>query len=188
MKIKFAHTMTYSGIAALFVATTMFQTIYLPDNQEMANASEPPKNEITLLTNSLMSEIVRISNDSIEQLNIKKEEYLAEQQRIQEEQAKASYSQPVSRTVSTGSNFKSDGVWYDENYRYTWYSSNVLHHYRTDEWTAGSDDIYRDADGYIVVASSDYAQGTIIENTPFGAAKVYDSGCASGTLDVYVNY
>lgn len=96
---------------------------------------------------------------------------------------------PTYNTPSSGSgNFQADGVWYDENYRYTWYSSNAAYHYRTPEWTAGSDGVYRDSEGYVVVASSDYAQGTVIENTPFGAAKVYDTGCASGTLDIYTNY
>lgn len=96
---------------------------------------------------------------------------------------------PTYNTPSSGSgNFQADGVWYDENYRYTWYSSNAAYHYRTPEWTAGSDGIYRDSEGYVVVASSDYAQGTVIEGTPFGAAKVYDTGCASGTLDIYTNY
>lgn len=94
------------------------------------------------------------------------------------------YSAPSSGT----GNFQSDGVWYDDSYRYTWYSSNAAYHYRTPEWTAGSDGIYRDSEGYVVVASSDHAQGTVITDTPFGAAKVYDTGCASGTLDVYTNF
>lgn len=89
---------------------------------------------------------------------------------------------------SDSGNFQADGVWYDENYRYTWYSSNAAYHYRTPEWTAGSDGVYRDSEGYVIVASSDHAQGTVIENTPFGPAKVYDTGCASGTLDIYTNY
>ena len=96
--------------------------------------------------------------------------------------------EPAPQQTYVGNSFQSDGVWQDENYRYTWYSSNALYHYRTPEWTAGSDGIYRDAEGYVVVASSDHPQGTVIESTPFGAAKVYDSGCASGTLDVYTNF
>lgn len=96
--------------------------------------------------------------------------------------------EPAPQQTYVGNSFRSDGVWYDENYRYTWYSSNVLYHYRTPEWTAGSDGIYRDVDGYVVVASSDLPQGTVVEGTPFGSCKVYDSGCASGTLDVYTNF
>lgn len=94
----------------------------------------------------------------------------------------------ASPSYSNSGSFKSDGVWSDGNYRYTWYSSNNLYHYRTGEWSAGSDGIYRDSEGYVVVASSTHGQGSIIADTPFGAAKVYDSGCASGTLDVYTNY
>lgn len=96
--------------------------------------------------------------------------------------------EPAPQQTYVGNSFQSDGVWQDENYRYTWYSSNVLYHYRTPEWTAGSDGIYRDAEGYVVVASSDLPQGTVVDGTPFGACKVYDSGCASGTLDVYTNF
>lgn len=104
------------------------------------------------------------------------------------EQVQEPEPESVVKQTYIGNGFESDGVWQDENYRYTWYSSNVLYHYRTPEWTAGSDGIYRDAEGYVVVASSDHPQGTVIENTPFGAVKVYDSGCASGTLDVYTNF
>lgn len=84
-------------------------------------------------------------------------------------------------------NFKRDGVVYSNGTRFTWYSSNVLYHYRTGEWTAGSDGFYRDDNGYIIVASSDHSQGTIVD-TPWGQGIVADSGCASGTLDIYCNY
>lgn len=83
--------------------------------------------------------------------------------------------------------FKSQGVIYENGTRYTYYSSNVLYHYRTPEWTAGNDNIYRDSDGYVVVASNDHAQGDVV-STPFGEGRVYDSGCASGTIDIYTNF
>lgn len=88
----------------------------------------------------------------------------------------------------SGSSFKHDGVWYYGDFKYTWYSSNVLHHYRTSEWTPDSQGVYRDSDGYAVVASEDYPFGSVISDTPFGAAKVYDCGCPSGVIDVYVNF
>lgn len=88
----------------------------------------------------------------------------------------------------SGSSFKRDGVWYYGGFKYTWYSSNVLHHYRTSEWTPDDQGIYRDADGYAVVASEDFPFGSVISDTPFGAAKVYDCGCPSGVIDVYVNF
>lgn len=67
----------------------------------------------------------------------------------------------------------------------TYYSSNVLYHYRTQEWTLGSDGVYRDSDGYVVVAASDIAMGETVD-TSLGMGKVYDTGCAAGVTDVYV--
>ena len=43
--------------------------------------------------------------------------------------------------------------------RETYYSSNVLYHYRTGEWTQDSEGFWRDSDGYYVVAAGDMAQG-----------------------------
>lgn len=107
------------------------------------------------------------------------------QQRAAQQQQQQT-AQQQSYSGDSGS-FKSQGVIYQNGIRYTYYSSNVLYHYRTPEWNAGSDGIYRDSAGYIVVASSDYSQGSVV-STPFGAGKVYDSGCASGTIDIYVNF
>lgn len=71
--------------------------------------------------------------------------------------------------------------------RETWYSSRVLYHYRTSEWTPDANGVYRDSDGYVVVAASDLAQGSVVE-TSHGTGKVYDSGCAAGTTDIYTNW
>lgn len=71
--------------------------------------------------------------------------------------------------------------------RETAYSSSVLYHYRTSEWTPDEYGFYRTDDGYYVVASSDYEQGTIIE-TSRGEAMVLDSGCDSGIVDFYCNW
>ena len=51
------------------------------------------------------------------------------------------------------------------------------------------DGTIRDEDGYIcVAANSEYlAKGSILI-TSLGPAKVYDSGCASGIIDIYVNW
>lgn len=83
--------------------------------------------------------------------------------------------------------FQSQGVVYDQGTRYTWYSSNVLYHWQTPEWSVNGDGFYQTADGYLVVASSDYAQGTVVD-TPWGQGMVLDSGCASGTVDMYTAF
>ena len=107
-----------------------------------------------------------------------------QQRAAQQQQQQAAQQQSYS---GNSGSFKSQGVIYQNGIRYTYYSSNVLYHYRTPEWNAGSDGIYRDNAGYIVVASSDHSQGSVV-STPFGAGKVYDSGCASGTIDIYTNF
>ena len=82
------------------------------------------------------------------------------------------------------------GVIYEGDFRWTWYSQNVL--------PGGGLDIpgrHVDENGYICdendricLASSDLEWGTIV-TTPFGKEGcIYDCGCASGTLDVYVDF
>lgn len=107
----------------------------------------------------------------------------AERQRqaaIQKREASAAQSYSSSGSGLT----KSSGVNYHNGTRETYYSSNVLYHYRTSEWHADGEGFYRTSDGYYVVASSDHPQGTVIQ-TSKGAAMVLDSGCASGTVDFY---
>lgn len=80
------------------------------------------------------------------------------------------------------------GVIYDGGYKYTWYSEQVLPGGGLDIPGRYSDgNFVRDENGYICVASSDFDKGTILE-TPWGTAKVYDCGCASGTIDIYVSW
>lgn len=102
------------------------------------------------------------------------------------------YEEPVqepsnepSYNFYTGPLNPTSGVYYYNGRKETYYSSRVLYHYRTPEWTAGYDGVYRDSEGYVVVAASDLSQGSLVD-TSFGMGKVYDSGCAAGTTDIYV--
>lgn len=91
----------------------------------------------------------------------------------------------------SASEFQWLGVVEEDGVRYTWYSQNVLPGGGLDELNANGRHVEGgyvvDGDGYIAVASSDYEKGTVID-TPFGEAKVYDTGCASGTIDVYTDF
>ena len=69
----------------------------------------------------------------------------------------------------------------------TAYSSNVLYHYRTSEWQPDEFGFYRTSDGYYVVASNEYEEGTVIE-TSRGEAMVLDGGCDAGVIDFYVDW
>lgn len=91
----------------------------------------------------------------------------------------------------SASEFQFLGVVEDGGVRYTWYSQNVLPGGGLTELNDNGRHVEGgyvvDGDGYIAVASSDYEKGTVIE-TPFGTAKVYDTGCESGVVDVYTNF
>lgn len=97
-------------------------------------------------------------------------------------------------TVSSGGfnipyNFKSAGILYDDDWRYSYYSSQVLYHYKTPQWTLGSDGIYRDSRGYVIVASDAHPQGTVLETDLWGTVVVEDCGVGrKDTLDVYVGF
>lgn len=90
---------------------------------------------------------------------------------------------------NTGVLTKSKGVNYYNGHRETWYSQKVLPGGGLKIPGRHVDDrgLVCDGDGYICVASSDYAKGTIVE-TSLGTGKVYDCGCASGTIDIYTDW
>ena len=82
---------------------------------------------------------------------------------------------------------QSSGVNYYDGRRETYYSSNVLYHYRTGEWTVDNEGFYRTNEGYYVVAASDMNQGDTFEGSK-GTCIVLDSGCAAGTTDYYTSW
>lgn len=96
-----------------------------------------------------------------------------------------SFNYPTSGGVLT----PDKGVVYFNGHRETYYSQKVLPGggLNIPGRHVASDGTIRDADGYICVASSDLAWGTLVE-TSLGMGKVYDSGCASGTIDIYTNW
>lgn len=107
------------------------------------------------------------------------------------------YEEPVSYAAPaamdayyTAGDLRFNGVLYAGGWRWTWYSQNVLpggglaipgRHVDESGFVC-------DGNGRICLASSDLAWGTVVA-TPFGKEGcVYDCGCASGTLDVYVAF
>ena len=85
----------------------------------------------------------------------------------------------------SGDGFMQEGVRDYNGRTESWYSSQTLYHYRTNEWSVDDEGYYRDSDGYYVVAASDVPEGTVIDGTK-GECKVYDSGCDDGVTDYYV--
>ena len=84
---------------------------------------------------------------------------------------------------------RSKGVVYYNGHRETWYSQKVLPGggLKIPGRHVDSRGLVCDGDGYICVASSDLVKGTIVE-TSLGTGKVYDSGCAKNTIDIYTNW
>ena len=96
----------------------------------------------------------------------------------------------VSSALYTPGQFQNLGVIYYGDYRWTWYSERVLPGGGLKIPGRHNDEngYICDGDGYICLASSILSKGTIL-NTPFGKqGKIYDSGCAVGTVDVYVSW
>ena len=108
------------------------------------------------------------------------------QQRAAQQQQQQAAQQQNYSSNSSGLT-KSSGVNYYNGRRETYYSSRVLYHYRTPEWTLDSEGFYRTSEGYYVVAVSDMAQGTIFQGSK-GLCQVLDSGCSGNTTDYYVNW
>lgn len=84
---------------------------------------------------------------------------------------------------------RSKGVVYYNGHRETWYSQKVLPGggLKIPGRHVDSRGLVCDGDGYICVASSDLAKGTIVE-TSLGTGKVYDCGCPKNTIDIYCDW
>lgn len=92
--------------------------------------------------------------------------------------------------IYSGSTFRNMGVINWNGWRLTWYSERVLPGggLNIPGRHADSSGYICDENEYICLSSSVLSKGTVIP-TPFGKnGKVYDSGCASDTVDVYVNW
>ncbi len=88
----------------------------------------------------------------------------------------------------TPSEFRRAGVIYYNGYKFTYYSEKVLPGKGLKIPGRHSDgNFVRDENNYICVACRDLPKGTVID-TPFGEGKVYDTGCPSGVIDIYVSW
>ena len=99
--------------------------------------------------------------------------------------------EPADSGVYEADELRTQGVIYDGDFRYTWYSQRVLPGggLAIDGRHVSGEGYVVDADERIVVASSDLPRGTVLD-VPFGSGKavVLDTGCACGTIDVYTDF
>ena len=81
------------------------------------------------------------------------------------------------------------GVVYFNGHKETYYSQRVLpgHGLNIPGRHVADDGTIRDINNYLCLASSDHPKGTKVE-TSLGTGIVYDSGCASGVIDIYTDW
>lgn len=100
------------------------------------------------------------------------------------------YAVPYSDMYNSNGPTREMPGWHDGNVE-TYYSSNVLYHSRTSEWTADEEGFYRDSDGRYVIGvdiNSGLQYGDIVE-TGKGEAVVVDYGAGvSNVHDFYTNW
>lgn len=95
-----------------------------------------------------------------------------------------------SSVLYSANKFKNIGVVYWNGWKWTWYSQRVLPGggLRIPGRHVDNNGYVCDGNNYICLASSTLPYGTVI-NTPFGKqGKIYDTGCATDTIDVYVDF
>ena len=101
------------------------------------------------------------------------------------------YSDPYQK--EEGHLTRSKGVVYYNGHKETWYSTNEPGQTVTAVKIPGrhvaKDGTIRDEEGYICVAASTrYMKLYSTLMTTLGPAKVYDTGCSYGTIDIYTNW
>ena len=118
-----------------------------------------------------------------------------EESNVNEPEDKEYNNNEVPDSMSSGaiyspSEFMSAGVINWNGWTWTYYSERILPGeglWIPGRWT-DSDGYVCDENSYVCLASTSVDRYSIIE-TPFGrTGKVYDSGCAYGVIDVYVNW
>ena len=194
---KFFAGLAIAFLIVLFTALTITVTQQAQAEEErtqdafVCRVNEISDNENNIaqirLTNAQIKEEKRIAAEKAEAERLEKERIVKEEaERLarEEEERKATEVQFTTYSQPNGTLTKSGGVNYYNGSKETWYSSNQLYHRNTSQWTLGSDGVYRDKDGYVVVARSDMAQGSIVD-TSLGKGRVLDSGCVAGTTDIY---
>lgn len=134
-------------------------------------------------------EEIKTETNLSETRSVEKTSYQDTEEEIDEDIESSPY---VNAEGTYPGNFKRNGEIYSGGLRYTWYSERVLpggglHSLNSNGRHTDENGFVCDGDGYIALASNDYPKGYVIE-TPFGTGKVYDCGCPSGTVDVYVNW
>lgn len=169
-------------ILLLFVATAFLLYVVSSCSTEIQEEHKVEVIEVLDVQDKPAPEIEAMKPESEQEPEVieyyEPKQYYEEQEYYED----TSYSEPDEGMLTM-----QGGVNYYNGRTETYYSSNVLYHYRTNEWHTDENGVWRDADGYVIVAASDIEQGELID-TSHGMGKVYDSGCSEGIIDIYVSW
>ena len=139
---------------------------------------------ITEPPTELETEII-IENNKMEEIES------AEKNEVEEEVSEVEINESINYAEYTPQDLEFQGILYWGDWKWTWYSENVLPGGELDipgRYTENSTGFVCDENGYICLASDSLDKGTVVD-TPFGRqGKVYDCGCAADVLDVYVGW
>ena len=96
---------------------------------------------------------------------------------------------PILTETGKGFNFRKEGYYDMDGWHFTYYTSRIRYTYHKDtkKWFPCDDGLYRNAEGYIVLASQHHEKGTILA-TPFGEGMVLDYCGTEGNIDIYTYY
>ena len=173
-------------------AITVAPTTVAPTTVAPTTAKPTEKPTTAPTTQVIQESNSEVDNDTSEDTN-----YDSEDTNYEDEEPAENSEDNNSGNNSTGNGasyspneFQNAGVIDWGGWTWTYYSEQILPGEGLDipgRWT-DSDGYVCDGDGYVCLASTSVDRYSIVE-TPFGrTGKVYDSGCAYGVMDVYVNW
>lgn len=191
---------TYILLGMLLIC---FITLYATSIKENKNLESKIQNLNTTIDSQVSDNLIlkqKIKNknsrirelkDQIIVLQKNNEKILNENTDLTNKIKKYTSTYATSSSVLYSSNkFKNIGVVYWNGWKWTWYSQRVLPGggLRIPGRHVDNNGYVCDGNNYICLASSTLPYGTVI-NTPFGKqGKIYDTGCATDTVDVYVDF
>lgn len=180
--VKIKRLICLVAVLAIISTTAIIVT---KENTEISTTQLTSEKIITKSVEGITEETIEVATDSTVESTTN-----AVETTISKESETQTTKLETSKILYSASNFEYLGIIYWNGWKWTWYSEKVLpgNGLNIPGRHTNSSGYVCDENGYICLASSSLSKGTIIE-TPFGVkGKIYDSGCASNTIDVYVNW
>lgn len=199
-KIDFVQTVSDYDRDMLTELVTLREAIEEEEThlKEQKESYKETEEQLSQQKESLKVKAAATSTD-LSELQTKIQELKAAEEKKKEEAAKAEKAPSSDSSGNKKYNYPSGpgqlnpwvGVVYFNGHRETYYSQRVLPGYglKIPGRHVASDGTIRDSSNYICVAAhlDEYSRGQVVQ-TSLGPGKVYDTGCAKGTIDLYTDW